>query len=146
MLNPWSEVNWHPDRAARRRFAVSLIIGFPIVAGVMLLALHGRTGGWPARIPLVVGLTGAGLGMVLWLVPAIARPFHVTWHAVGGIGGFVVGNTLLAAVYLCGFTPLGLARRALGRSGLRRGLDRQATSYWREAPPPPPPESYYRQF
>ena len=34
MINPFSEVNWNPDRPARKKFAVSLIIGFPAIAVV----------------------------------------------------------------------------------------------------------------
>ncbi|MFT4587452.1 MAG: hypothetical protein ACI9VS_002084, partial [Candidatus Binatia bacterium] len=30
MLNPFKEVDWNPDLPARRKFAVSLVIGFPI--------------------------------------------------------------------------------------------------------------------
>lgn len=146
MLNPWSEVNWQPDRAERRRFAVSLVIGCPLAATVLLLVLRWRTGAWPVDTALAVGGIGAGLGAILWLLPGIARPFHAVWYAVGGIGGFVVGNTLLVAVYLLGFTPVGLVRRALGRGGLRLGVDRSSGTYWRVAPPPDQPEAYYRQF
>ncbi len=37
MLNPFKEVNWHPDLATRRTFARSLVIGFPCLAVVLVL-------------------------------------------------------------------------------------------------------------
>ena len=38
MLNPIKEVNWQPDTAARRVFAKSLMIGFPCLALLFLVA------------------------------------------------------------------------------------------------------------
>ncbi len=146
MLNPFREVNWQPDRAERRKFAVSLMVGFPIVATVLLVAGWWHGGAWNFSFPLAVGGVGAGLGAILWLIPRITWPFYVAWYAVACCLGLVVGNGVLIAVYLLMVTPMGWARRALGRRPFRQGFDRSAPSYWRDAPPPDPPEQYYRQF
>ncbi len=146
MLNPFHEVNWRPGPAERRRFAASLIVGFPLVATGLLLAGRWHSGGWNLFLAATVGGIGTSVGLVLRWFPAIARPCYVLWYAIACAGGFVVGNLLLAGIYYLLFTPIGWARRALGRRTLQKGFDRGASTYWREAPPPGPPESYYRQF
>lgn len=146
MVNPFSEVNWKPGLKERRKFATSLIAGFPCVAAVLLVAgrLHGAS--WSFGSPLAVGGVGVALGLILWVAPQIARPFYVGWHAVACCAGFLIGNVVLAAVYLLMFAPVGLAMRATGRSSLSKGFDRSIPSYWREAQTPDDPERYYRQF
>lgn len=146
MVNPFREVNWRPDPHERRRFARSLVLGFPIVAAVLFgVGRVGATGG-NARLALVVGASGAGLGLILWAVPRIARPFYVAWYGVACAIGFVVGNAALATLFYLLFTPLGLVLRFTGRRALRRGCDRRAATYWLHAPPTPPPERYFRQY
>jgi len=146
MVNPFGEINWQPGRQERRRFATSLIVGFPCVAAGLLVAGRWHGAGGSFGFPLAVGGGGVALGLILWMAPQIARPFYVGWYAAAGCIGFVVGNVALAAVYLLMFAPVGLALRAMGRRSLSKGFDRSASSYWREAPAPPDPERYYRQF
>ena len=146
MVNPFREVNWKPGRRERRKFAASLIIGFPCVAAVLLLAgwLHGAEGS--SGLPLAVGGVGVALGLILWVAPQIARPFYVGWYAAACCAGFLIGNGVLAAVYLLMFAPVGLAMRALGRRSLRKGFDRSARSYWHAVQPVDDVARYYRQF
>ena len=146
MVNPFREVNWRPGLAERRRFASSLMVGFPGVAVVLLAAGRWQGTAWSFGPPLLVGGVGAALGLMLWAVPQIARPFYVGWYAVACAIGFVIGNAALVAIYLLLFTPLGLAMRVVGRRPLRTGFDRRASTYWRDAPAPADPERYYRQF
>jgi hypothetical protein len=146
MVNPFREVNWQPGPLERRRFAVSLIVGFPCIAAVLLVAGWAQGTGAALAPALAVGGAGVALGVVLWAVPRIARPFYVVWYAVACAMGFVVGNLLLAAIYLLMFVPVGWAMRAMGRKALRLGFDRQASSYWRDAQTPADPARYYRQF
>ncbi len=74
MLNPFREVNWNPDTTARRAFAKSLVIGFPCVALVFLLAgwLAGK--GWNVSFALKLG----GIGALLILGGTAAAPFIYT--------------------------------------------------------------------
>lgn len=146
MVNPFRDVNWRPDRAERRRFAVSLMVGFPSLAAALLVATRWQGGGWNFGPPLWLGGVGATLGLIFWLWPWLARPGYVVWYAVACAIGFVVGNGALVAIYFLLLTPVAWVMRALGRRPLGRGLDRGAATYWREAPPPAAPERYYRQF
>lgn len=146
MVNPFHEVNWRPGRPERRKFAVSLMIGFPAVAVGLLLAGRLHTGSWRIDLPLAVGGIGLAAGIVFWTLPQLVRPFYVGWYAVACSIGFVVGNVALAAVYWLLFAPIGLGRRVLGRDAFRKGIDRSATTYWRDARKTVDPARYYRQF
>ena len=146
MLNPFSDVDWNPDRQKRRTFAVSLMIGFPIIALLFLLGGYLRSGGWNLDAALVLGGVGAGAGALFWAVPAIARPFYLVWYFVACCIGLVVGNVLVAVVFYVVVTGLGTVQRAFGRKALRKVADRSAPTYWVDAGPRPAPARYFRQF
>lgn len=146
MVNPFHETNWNPGVPERRRFAASLMIGFPCLAAVLLILIRLRGTEWHFTSPLIVAATGVALGALLWALPQIARPVYIAWYAIACSIGFVVGNLALAAIYFLLFTPIGLAMRARGRSSFRKGFDRAAPTYWADAKPPAEPAQYYRQF
>jgi hypothetical protein len=141
MLNPFAETNWNPTVDERRKFARSLVIGFPCVA--LALLLLGQ-----AKLPLALRLGGAGVavGIVLWIVPQIARPFYVVWYFLACCMGLVMGNLLLAGFFYLILTPFALAKRCFARPAIRKSFDRQAPTYWKEAGPPAEPERYFKQF
>ena len=146
MLNPFKEVNWNPDTAARRTFAKSLVIGFPCLALVFLAVGWLRGKGWNFAPALKLGGFGAGAGTLFWLVPVIARPFYVVWYALACCVGLVVGNVVLALVFYVLVTGIGLVKRLGARQPVCKTPDRQAKTYWNDAPPAPVPKRYYSQF
>src|SRR5215467_3096714 len=146
MMNPFKEVNWNPDLAERRKFARSLVIGFPCVAAVLLLAGWLKTGIWKIEPALIIGGGGLALGLVLLALPRIARPFYVVWYGVACAMGLVVGNILLAVVFYILITGVGLAMRVAGKGSISKRLDKQSVSYWKDAKPVTDPQRYYRQF
>ena len=146
MLNPFKEVNWHPDTAARRTFAKSIIIGFPCVALVYLLAGWLAGAGWNVSFALKLGGLGAGAGGLFYAVPAVAKPFYVVWYALACCIGLVVGNVVLAMIFYVLVTGIGLLKRLGGRQPIRKTPDRLAKTYWIDAPPAPEAKRYYRQF
>jgi hypothetical protein len=147
MLNPFKDTNWNPNRAERRKFALSLIIGFPVIAvifaGVNMLKAHSTV------IPpfcLWLGLIGFAVGVVLWLGPQIARPFYVVWYFLGCCMGLVMGNVLFALFYFLVVTTFGLVMRLFGRDPLRKKFNRATPTYWRDAEKVVDLRRYYRQF
>lgn len=146
MLNPFKEVNWQPDTAARRTFAKSLIIGFPCVAVVFLLAGKLAGGAWNPGFALRLGGFGTAAGVLFYAVPGIAKPFYVTWYALACCVGLVMGNLLMGLLFYVFVTGLGLAKRAFGSQPIRKTVDRQAATYWHPAPPIPDSKRYYSQF
>jgi hypothetical protein len=146
MINPFKEVDWSPDLSQRRSFAKSLIIGFPCVAVVLLLAGWMTGKGWNVPQAVMIGGIGAAVGALFFLVPSIARPFYVAWYFLACCIGLVVGNLLLAFVYYTVVTVTGLILRASGWRAIRKTVDRTAETYWHDAEPTPEPQQYYRQY
>ena len=145
-MNPFKEVNWKPDLAERRKFARSLVIGFPCIAVVLILAGWLKTGGWKIEPALIIGATGLVIGLVLLALPGIAWPFYVVWYGLACVIGLVVGNILLAVVFYILITGVGLAMRMAGKCSIRKKLNKQSASYWKDAKPVSDPQRYYRQF
>jgi hypothetical protein len=144
MINPFKDVNWNPDLREKRRFARSLVIGFPIFA-VILLIIQWSVAEW-SLLPLWIGAAGAGTGAILWLFPAVARPFYLLWFGLSCCIGIVVGNLLLASLFYLVITPIGLGLRLAGRGPISKGPDGTADTYWRKSEPVLDSDRYYRQF
>jgi len=146
MMNPFKEINWKPGPEDRRKFARSLVLGFPVVAILLLLAGRWHTGAWHLKVPLMIGGVGVCAGLLLLAIPQIALPFYVAWYFVGACVGIVLGNLLLASAFYVLITGIGLLKRAFGRRPIQRLPDRTASSYWREAERPSDPQRYYSQY
>lgn len=144
-MNPFADVNWNPGFAEKRKFALSLIIGFPALAGFFSLVLWLATHSWKPFF-LWLALAGVAVGGILWLLPGIARPFYVAWYFVACCLGFVLGNFLLVAFYYLVITPIGLLLRGLGRLSLRKGFNPATSTYWHDVEKTVDSKSYYRQF
>jgi hypothetical protein len=146
MFNPFSEVNWNPSRAERRKFGWSLMIGFPSLAAALLLAARLWSGIWSATPFLWLGGCGLAVGALFVAIPILARPFYVLWYFLACCIGMVVGNALLTAFYLLIVTPIGAAMRVLGREAVSKTFDKKIRSYWVDAKRADDIEDYYRQF
>jgi hypothetical protein len=145
MINPFKDTNWDPGRAERRKFACSVLIGFPVLAGVFaVLALLRHTPPGVGLLWLAAG--GAGAGAIFWVVPQIARPFYLAWYFAACCIGIVVSNALLIAFYYLVITPAGLLMRVLGRDPLQRRRDPASATYWRDAEKDVASQRYFRQF
>jgi Saxitoxin biosynthesis operon protein SxtJ len=145
MMNPFAEVNWNPDRAARRKFGLSLMIGFPCIATVLLLGGHFARGSWKPGL-VWLGVVGFALGLVFWVLPGIAKPFYLVWYFLGCCMGFVIGNLVLSAFFYGLMTPVGWLMRATARRPLAKGFDRTKTTYWEDAEKGDAVNRYYQQF
>lgn len=146
MLNPFREVNWNPDTAARRTFASSLMIGFPCIAIIFAIGVWIRTGIWHPASALKLGGIGVAAGALFYIFPVIARPFYVAWYALACCVGLVMGNVLLGAIFFVLVTGIGLLKRLGGKQAIQKTFDRAAPTYWLDAPATPNPKRYFSQF
>jgi len=148
MINPFKEINWQPGSTDLHKFARSLVIGFPVIAVVFFLAKWFKAGALPdTAFFLKLGGIGAAVGVVCWLVPAIARPLYYVWYALAACIGVVMANLLFALLFYGLFAPLGLIMRLIGRDPLNlHWQKRTVTTHWIDAEPSPPPSRYFRQF
>ncbi len=146
MINPFKDVNWSPGPVEKRKFAVSLVIGFPIVALLLFLIKGLISHAWNPVPSYWIAGVGCGLGVVLLAIPALAKPFYVVWYFLGCCIGIVVSNVLLSAFYFIFVTGLGLVLRLFGKEPLQKGLKRDASTYWLDAERVSDPKRYYQQF
>jgi hypothetical protein len=146
MFNAFREVNWRPNRAEKRRFGWSLVIGFPSLAVALLLTARMWSGTWHLTPSLLIGGCGMAAGALFVVIPFLAGPFYLLWHFMACCIGTVVGNTLLTAFYLLVLTPIGAAMRAFGRQAVPKTLDGNVQSYWTDVEKADDVKDYYRQF
>jgi hypothetical protein len=146
MFNPFSEVNWRPGLAEKRRFGWSLVIGFPSLAAALVLATRLWTGTWSLTPFLWLAGCGLAAGALFAAIPVLAKPFYLLWYFLACCVGAVAGNTLLSAFYLLLVMPVGAAMRAFGRQAVSKTFDRSIRSYWVDVEKADDAEDYYRQF
>ncbi len=146
MINPFKEVNWNPGLLERKRFALSLIIGCPAVALVLLILGRFAHGAWSPERPAAIALIGSCLGLLLWIIPALALPFYRVVYFVACCIGIVVSNFLLIVFFYGILTPIALCLRVCGGVPLQKSPTPQIQSYWKEIDRKAPITQYYRQF
>jgi hypothetical protein len=146
MFNPFSEVDWRPDPAERRRFGWSLVIGFPSLAAALLLAARLWSGTWSVAPFLWLGGCGMTAGLLFVAVPLLAKPVYILWYFLACCIGAFVGNTLLAVFYLLIITPVGAVMRAFGRQVVSKTFDRSAPSYWVDVENAKDVRDYFRLY
>jgi len=105
---------------------------FGVSVGAVCAALAGWAA-WRGRAETMawLGLLGVVL-IVLGLVrPALLRHPARWWGRLAYVLGWINGRILLSLLFFGVFTPVGIARRLLGRDSLRR---RRMTSGWTPYP------------
>ena len=146
MINPFKEVNWRPGPAEKRKFALSLVIGFPCVAIALFFLRRVMSGSWAPAPALWLGSVGFCVGLLLVAVPVLARPLYLVWYVAASCIGFVVSNVLVAGFYFLILTPIGLLLNASGRAPFPKGPNKGVVSYWREAEQVTDAKRYFSQF
>jgi hypothetical protein len=146
MINKFKEINWNPGPVERKKFGLTLLIGLPC-SGLMLLLL-GRlvTHAWKFQGPIGVAGGGMGLGLALFLVPAIALPFYRLWYAVICTIDFVVTHVLLFLSYYGLIVPAGIIYRMIAPASFQKRIDRSCSTYWKDIKTVSDVRRYYQQF
>ena len=146
MINPFKQVDWNPEEGEKKKFALSLCVGFPIIALVLYILRVVSIGFLSSKQCLYLGLGGFGLGMFLWVMPQVSTPIYFIWYAAACSIGFIVSNTLFALFYYFIITPLGCVMRMTGRDALNLRPDSATSTHWRDHEEVQDPKRYYRQY
>lgn len=139
------KIDLKPDAAQLRSFGFFGLIGFPLMAIVLVRP----TVGWDHW--LVYALYGLGaLGALFSLIAPVAnKPVYLTMTIIAIPIGFVVSAIVLRLIYYGMFTPIALWFRMRGRDAMDRKLDPDAETYWqdhRDQVKPRSPSSYLRLY
>jgi glycerol-3-phosphate acyltransferase PlsY len=145
MMNPFQDVNWNPGLVEKRKFALSLTIGFPALAIIFSVI------GWLVHHswkPFFLWLGGVGfcLGILLYLLPQISRPFYLVWYFIACCLGIVTGNVIFGLLYYLVLSPFGIVRRTFNPEAFSKRFDKKRLSYWHPAEKRVDLKRYYRQF
>ena len=147
MINPFKEINWKPGAEDLRKFAWSLIIGFPCIAVVFFLVKWAKTHTMPELHGfLLLGGIGAAVGLVCLMVPVVARPLYYVWYALAACVGIVMANLLFCVMFYGLFAPIGLIMRLCGRDPLNLKWKKGQSSHWLDAGPEPAAKDYFSQY
>lgn len=123
--------------AAGRRFGRT--IGGALAALAVVAAWRGRAPAAAATALVAALLLGGAL-----VVPARLAPVERAWMRGAHALSRVTTPLVLALVYLCVVTPIGVLRRLAGRSALERPGD--APTYWVRRPADARRSDLRRQF
>lgn len=78
-------------------------------------------------------LWAVGLGAILMIaglaVPSLLGPLFKAWMKVGHVLGWINTRIILSIIFFGIITPMGVVMRAFGWDAMRRGLDKEATTY-----------------
>jgi hypothetical protein len=97
-----------PKKVSR---AQAVDTGMALVLACLLLGLFRERPGWFAA--------AAALLVLNMTVPALFKPAARVWLGLAHVLGSVMSRVLLTVVFCLVVTPMGLARRAMGRDSLR---------------------------
>lgn len=138
-LNNRDDVQAGSDRS----FGVVFAAVFIVVALWPLFTLSDQDGALQ-----VWALIVAAFFMVTALtMPRFLAPLNRLWFKFGKLLHKVVNPLVMGLLFFFTIAPIGLVMRALGKTPLQLGFDKQAKSYWiSRNPPGPKPESLKRQF
>ncbi len=107
----------------RRRF------GLTVGGAFLVLAALSRWRGHDVAPLLLAGL-GAGLVLAGIAVPSLLGPVYLWWMSLARILSKITTPIFMGLLYFVAITPIGLARRALGRNPLR--AQARNDSFWAE--------------
>ncbi len=148
MINPFKEINWDPDISQRKKFALSLIIGFPVIAVILLGLGWLKSGHWDKNLNLSlwIAVVGFAIGLIFFLIPKISKPFYIIWYFIAACIGIVVSNAVMVLFFYLVLTPIGILRRLFSKDFFPKDFDRTKKTYWKDASETDDVKRYYKQF
>ena len=86
---------------------------------------------YKGRTTVVLIFGGLALALIVtgFLLPALARRFHVVWMTLAAALGYVNSRVLLSLLFYLVFAPYGFVSRLFKRDPLRR-RGAESESYW----------------
>ena len=138
---PLININLKPNKKDLRLFGRAALIA-SILITTLLFLIKGLALKWCAVI--------VGVGVVICLCSIISirltRWIYLGLTLLTFPIGLIISFILLAIIYYCLLTPLGLIFRLIGRDSLQRKFDKSAKSYWIPHRPCDNAERHFRQF
>lgn len=134
MINPFKEINWHPDNSDVRKFGKTLLIGFTVIALLFLcVGLFRLPFEKAVVLPVYLFVIGIAIFIIAYTVPKAALPFYYLWFGISASIGIVISNLILTVFFYFLFTPFAIIFRIITRRDpLNLKKPENATTYWIE--------------
>jgi len=147
MINPFKEINWHPDGAETRKFGLTVLVGFAVISVLIVLGGYAGVEKFSNVPDISTYLLSAGIIIfaVSYFAPAVARPLYLIWFFVAACIGIVVSNLILMIFFYLVFAPIGLLMRLSGRDPLKLKKS-PGLSNWDACKRKTDLKRYYRQY
>lgn len=121
-----------------KKFGITLFVALTILGGLLLW----RKGG--------IGFLFWGIGIAFLLV-GVTKPERLAstyrgWMRISMWMGFVMTHLILALMFYCVFTPIGLVMRLMGRDPLNLKAPKGVDSYWVKKPQTAPQRERYEKM
>ena len=146
MIEAIKEINWNPSLDERRRFGITLVIGFPLAGLVWFFMVWLVKDDWILEIPAIFATIGIVGGGALAASPSIGRVPYIVWHLLIRAIEMSITYLLLLILFFLVITPIGLLRRFRTNGALSKRIDRNRSSYWADIEKVDDLAQYYRQF
>jgi hypothetical protein len=135
----WSDIPLRPTIATLRWFAGFASAFLGALAAVQGFAYENATAA------VLLGAAAGGVGLCGLVYPRGLRFVFVGLMVLSYPVNWLATHLLLALVFYCLFTPLGLWFRLIGRDALARRFLPGATTYWEPKPGASGVRGYFRQ-
>lgn len=75
-------------------------------------------------------IVGIALLIISILSPRLLKPLNLLWFYFGTVLHKIISPLILAFMFFCIYTPIGIVLRLLGKNILSLKFDAECTSYW----------------
>ncbi|MGK0188450.1 MAG: hypothetical protein ACI9R3_004261 [Verrucomicrobiales bacterium] len=144
MVNPFTEIDWNPDRLAVKAFGRIVVIVSVIVAPVAFGLFHFLDKGFFLFLCRLFSVFLV-LGVISFILPAIGRYIYKVWYFLSACIGLVVTNVILLLFFFAFFTPIALFMRYLTRRDPLT-LKQPDKTMWTDHAEAKTVARYYRQY
>jgi hypothetical protein len=148
MINPFTEINWHPEEKDILSFGKSMLIGFTAIASLFLIINIFRAPlGDALPFPVSIFIVGIILYFISRLGITVAKPFYLACFFLSALIGIVIANLLLSLFYYVFFSIFAILFRSLsGRDPLTLKKDSNKKSWWIKVEDNKSLKSYFKQY
>ena len=139
------EVNKQPSSSDLKKFALTMIIGMPIVGLIWTGIIYWTAEVWNFWIFGAFAAFGALVCLGTLASSALGRILYIVWHTLAAIIEAVISFVSTLLMYILTILPIGLIMRLFGRKPLTV-LDKEASSYWKDCKESKDLKRYFRQY
>jgi hypothetical protein len=146
IVNKFKDINWSPNIAERKQFALRLLAGFPCMGVGLSIIIRLSSGHWNFHVPMIVVSVGLAVAVLSWILPVLALPVYRVWYFLVCIIDTVVTISMLTLLFYLVMFPAGLVYRLFKGGPFRKQPTSARATYWEDVPPTHDVSRYYRQY